>query len=138
MASPPLLNLPHQPPMVMVDRVLSRDEQSAITSFSIQAENIFLTDGALNESGLIENMAQSMAALLDSVAPEGENEPKIAFVGAVKNLQILDHPLVGQLLETQVTIRHKVFNALIAWAETRCENRLLASCELTLYIQDKP
>jgi hypothetical protein len=83
-------------------------------------------------------MAQSLVALSGSAATDGESEPKIGFVGAVKHLTIHDNPLVGQTLETHVTIRNRVFNALIALAETRCENRLLASCELTLYVQDKP
>ena len=51
--------IPQKPPMVMVGQLISHDNVSTISAFSLNKENIFCEKGFLSEAGIIENMAQT-------------------------------------------------------------------------------
>ncbi len=53
--------LPHREPMVMVDGLLFYNEKKAISTLTILKENLFVENGYLAETGLIEHMAQTAA-----------------------------------------------------------------------------
>ena len=56
--------LPHQPPMQMVDTIISITNTDILTEFFIDEKNIFVYDDFFSEAGLIENMAQSCSAII--------------------------------------------------------------------------
>lgn len=53
--------IPHQPPMVMVDELYKAEDNIIISGFGIREDNILLEEGAFKESGILENMAQTVA-----------------------------------------------------------------------------
>ena len=56
--------LPHREPMLMVSSVLEIDENSVSTQFYIAEDCVFLKDGKLSETGLIENAAQAASGVV--------------------------------------------------------------------------
>ena len=54
--------LPQRPPFIMVDKLTYFDLQSAKTVFTVHADNLFCVEGAMEEAGLVENIAQTCAA----------------------------------------------------------------------------
>ena len=51
--------LPHRKPMLMVSSVLEIEDTTVTTQFNITEDCVFLKNGYLSETGLIENAAQA-------------------------------------------------------------------------------
>lgn len=120
----------------MVDRVVSRSENSGITAFLIRADNILLNDGYFDAPGLIENMAQSTAALLGSRPGMEQGKAPVGFIGGVKGLKIKQHPRAGDEIKTSVTILHDLSRALVVAAEVSLDDQVVAWCELKVFLMD--
>ena len=78
--------LPHQPPMQMVDTIISITNTDILTDFFIDEKNIFVYDDFFSEAGLIENMAQSCSAIIGQFYFLNPNQEKniIGYIGSKK------------------------------------------------------
>lgn len=130
-----LLLIPQREPMLMVSGLQSASGQSITTWFQIEPENIFVEEGKFRESGLIENIAQSAAALNGYRAKIGGEPVKNGYIGAVKNLEIFHLPEVGVRLITSVEETHQVMDASIVEGEIWAGNQLIARCVMKIFIQ---
>jgi 3-hydroxyacyl-[acyl-carrier-protein] dehydratase len=119
--------------MVMVDRLLHADGAVTVTSFGIRSDNVFVENGRLAEPGLIENMAQTAAAGTGAVQGAGQ-KPRTGFIGAVKDLRINNLPLVGEEIETTVTVEHTVMDASVIRAEIKCGQQVTATCGMKIFL----
>lgn len=126
--------LPQREPMIMVDQLISHDSSLTKSGLNILEDNILVSNRRLSEAGLLENMAQTAAlskgyelSLLDEKAP-------IGFIGAVKNLMILKLPMVNEHIETEIKVKHEVLNASIVEAQVFCNDEVIASCELKIFL----
>jgi 3-hydroxyacyl-[acyl-carrier-protein] dehydratase len=137
MASPEEINIPQKPPMVMVDRLLSAEGKKTVTSLRIRDDNIFVEEGYFMEPGLIENMAQTAAAGVGYLASLKHRDPPVGFIGGIKNLAIHDLPKSGQEIKTEITVEHEVMNATVATGKIYLKDKLLASCELKIFLLEK-
>ena len=126
--------LPQQPPMLMLDRLISADEKSASTSLLIRKDNIFVTEGRLNAYALIEVMAQTCAAQLGyaDVYVNGHNDVRIGYIGSVKRMQIEASPRVGETLRTRMEVVEDFGDLKLVTAESYVNNRRIAVTELTI------
>jgi 3-hydroxymyristoyl/3-hydroxydecanoyl-(acyl carrier protein) dehydratase len=129
------LFIPQKQPMVMIGRLLSVVDKKTITSLLISEENIFCEDGFLKEPGLIENMAQTAAAGASYLSQHVQKEPAVGFIGAIKNLKIHAFPPVGSEIITEVTVEHEVFDATVVSGKVFLDERVIAECELKIFIQ---
>lgn len=99
--------IPQKFPFVMVDKVLSFEENFITSGFTIEESNIFTKDSIFQEAGVIEHMAQSVALytgfqffLKNEVAPTG-------YIGAIKSIEIFKLPKVNDNLITKVKVLHE-------------------------------
>lgn len=129
--------IPQRAPFIMVDSLLSYSSESTRSCFLIKSDNILVDKDQFSEAGLIENMAQTAAlskgyefSLLNKSTPLG-------FLGAVKKLLIHRLPKVGEKIETTIFLKHVIMKANIVEAQVLCEKELLASCELSIFIDPK-
>jgi len=132
----PILELiPQRPPFVMVDRLISYDENGFSSKFTIDADNLFAKNGFFKEEGMLENIAQTAAAGAGYGFYTAKEKVKLGYIGAVKNARILQRPKVGCTITTQIKILNKVFNVDIVEGKIfDSENNLLASCEMKIFI----
>ncbi len=127
--------IPQRPPMVMIHRLKEATEASAVTLFDIEQDNLFVEAGFLQESGLIENIAQTGAAMTGFHAIANQATVKLGFIGAVKKLKINQKPAVGQTIETHVKVIHEVFDYRVIKGEVYHQDQLIAACEMNIFIQ---
>ena len=128
--------LPQQEPFVMVDRLIQIDEKSFATETLVKAENIFVDEGYLSASGLIENIAQTCAARIGFVNKYIlQKGIQIGFIGAVRNLEILSLPQVGQTITTKVEVVEEVFGMTLAKATVTCEGETLVTPEMKIALK---
>ncbi len=134
MASFEEINIPQKPPMVMVDRLVEIVDKTTVTSFRIRPDNVFCENGLFREPGLIENMAQTAAAGVGAKPGNSGEKAPLGFIGGIRNLKIDGFPKIGQEIITRVTVLHEVFDATIILGEVFLDERLIASCELKIFL----
>jgi len=127
--------IPQKPPIVMVDRIFRSDTNSVLTGFYITENNIFVENGKFNESGLIENIAQSAASGVGLKNVLNGLPIPIGFIGAVKNLHIFSLPVFGTDIYTIIEEIMEVFGITIIQGTVFCETGIIASCEMKVAIE---
>ena len=127
--------IPQREPMLMVSGLLDASDRSVTTSFQIKDGNIFLKEGVFQETGLIENIAQSAAVMNGYHAlVEGEAVKK-GYIGGIKNLEVHALQEKGDQLTTLITETYNVMDASIIIGEVRRDGQLLEKCEMKIFIQ---
>ena len=128
--------IPQRPPIVLISRIYKSDDTTVVTGFDITEEHIFTHHGKLSESGIIENMAQTAASRAGYEAVKHNSKPVIGFIGNIKDLVIYELPLVGNELLTEVVTKTQVMNVSIIEAKSYSQNRLIATCEMKIFLQE--
>ena len=126
--------IPQKPPMVMIGKLLEAEGKKTVTSFIIREENIFCSGGFFREPGLIENIAQTAAAGAGYLARLNEKEPRVGFIGGLRNLLILDFPKSGEEIVTEVIVEHEVFDATVVSGKVFLKEHCIAACELKIFL----
>ncbi len=127
--------IPQRPPFIMIDTLLYADKDKAKSTFYIQSDNLFVENGYFLESGIIENIAQTCAALIGYT--NKKNALKIGVLGAVKNLKINQLPTVNQIIETNIDVINVVFETTVVDVKVTCQDILIASCEMKVSVTEK-
>lgn len=128
--------IPQRPPIVLISRIYQSDEEKVITGFDITNEHIFTQNNVLTESGIIENMAQTAASRAGYEAVKNNSKPAVGFIGNIKDLVIHFLPPANNELLTEVVTKTQVMNVSIIEAKSYCQNKLVASCEMKIFLQE--
>lgn len=101
--------LPHRNPMLMVSSVLEIDPTSVATQFHISKECVFLKNGFLSESGLIENAAQAASGIVgqtffDKNDVEGKTNKVVGYISSIKKVEVFLLPKVGDTIVTRAKL----------------------------------
>ncbi len=140
--------IPQRSPILMVDELLHTDGEQAHTCFTIRQDNFFLDDedGTLDESGIIEHMAQSASAFAGYKAvTAGATEPPLGYIGEVKKFHCHLRPKSGDCLHTIINmgvevngvtmITAQTFIADDASAEITADSTLAAETKMKIFIK---
>jgi predicted hotdog family 3-hydroxylacyl-ACP dehydratase len=120
--------IPQKEPIIMVDSLLYFDDGKVISGFKIKNNNIFLNKNVLSESGLIENMAQTVALY---TGYKYRNEaPKIGFIGAIRNLIIYELPKLNDIITTEINILHDIMGIVLIKGITKNNNKIIMEARL--------
>lgn len=137
--------LPHRPPFLMVDHVLTIDDDHVSTCFLIKEDCLFNDSGILNEAGMIENAAQTCSSIVgksyfDDDDLEGEKTKLIGFISAIKKITISNCAKVGATIITKAQIKSRLNTDEFTMCSIDCniseDNKELLSCEINLVIQE--
>lgn len=128
--------IPQRAPFVMIDHIVSADEKLSVTTLDIREGHLFVQNGTFTEPGLVENMAQTAAAGTGYYAQLAGKQPVVGFIGALKNLNILALPKVGETITTEVSFLNQVMNVHIVQGRVYLNNKEIANCELKIFLQE--
>lgn len=132
----PIIELiPQRPPMVMVGNLVEVGEMFAVTRFIIEPGNIFLEDGYFTESGMVENTAQTAAAMVGYKCRIEDKAVPVGYIAALKNLVVKARPVVGSTIETRVTVTNTVFDVTIVQGIVEQDGFQLCNCELRILVK---
>jgi 3-hydroxymyristoyl/3-hydroxydecanoyl-(acyl carrier protein) dehydratase len=134
--------IPQRRPFVMVDRLLHCDSQFTLGSLRILPDNIFVENGVLTESGIIESIAQTCAARMGYVnrleqkksEEQSELKVKLGFIGSIKNLLITQCPPVNEDITIKIEVLSEVFSIMLIQAEVKTGDEIIASGEMKISI----
>ena len=119
----------------MVGKLLQSDEESTKSSFSIQADNVFVRSGLFQEAGLMENIAQTAALRAGYAAQLQAESVAVGYIGAVNNFEIFDLPKVGDEIITSVKVLTQVLGITVLSGEVWLKHNLLAKCEMKVIVK---
>lgn len=140
MTLPPIVELvPHRPPMLLLERVLSFGADRVVCGACPGPDCIFVRGGALPGVITLEYMAQAAAACLALARPDERAARARGLLVAVRRFSIAsDLIAVG----TQLEVMAALSSALGAAARFDCNvtalGQTLASAELTVYVEPEP
>lgn len=130
--------IPQREPILMVDKLFSCTEGNAVTGFTILFDNIFCNEGkTLSETGLIEHVAQSAAAFAGYQFYTSGEQPKLGYIGDVRNFRINWQPEAGDDLITYIRVLVKVDAVTKIEAETYVDDKLVAECQMKIFLNDR-
>ena len=121
--------------MVMVDELLQVTDQTATSSFCILPDNIFVDEGNFTEPGLIENIAQTAAAMVGYQCMLRQVPVPVGFIAAVKDLKVTAVPQMQTVIQTQVMVTNNVLDITIVEGRVEQSGKLLCSCEMRILLQ---
>ena len=126
--------IPQRNPMVMVDEFEATAENVAQTALHVRADNLFLLpDGTLAETGLIEHVAQSAAALA-GYQSASDGQPRIGLIGEVKRFECHRRPTAGDVVHTVVEFGFSFGNVTLVQGHCRIGEEDIASAKLKIFM----
>ncbi len=127
--------IPQRAPFVMIDCLESVNSEGFISHFEIRPDNLFLNDGYLSESALVENIAQTCAAGFGFLGRSDEQEePRIGFIGAVTKLEVLDQAALNDTIDTQISVLNTFENIHLIEGVARTAGRDLLKCQMKIVL----
>lgn len=126
--------LPQKYPFRMVDTLIELNEDVLKSTFTILADNVMVEDGEFSAGGLLENMAQTMAAGSGYRYHLKNQAPPKGYIGAIKKVEIINLPKIGDCLLTETKTLHVIGDASIVEAKIFLRDELLAKAELTIFV----
>jgi 3-hydroxyacyl-[acyl-carrier-protein] dehydratase len=131
------LFIPQRQPVIMIGSLQEVTENRAVTQFRIDEGCIFVSGGRLLEPGLIENIAQTIAAGAGYRAVSLNKPVRLGYIAAVRDLVIHALPLVGETLSTRAEIVNEVLNVTIVHAEIWSGLRCIAGGEMRIFLEEE-
>ncbi len=137
--------LPHRGVMLMVKDLLGIDDESVSSGLPILESCIFVNNGILTESGLIENAAQTSTAIVgqsffseDDVT--GESNKVVGYISAIKKVEIFNLPKVGEYITTRASLISRFDTDSVCICHIKCstfiENKLIVDCTFNFLIHE--
>lgn len=130
--------LPQQSPFIMIDCLTKFDKKITETNFEVRNDNIFVENGKLNACALVENIAQTCAARLGYVNKYIlKKDVQIGFIGAIKNLSVVETPSVGDILTTRIEVLQDIMGVTLVDAQIVCNNKVIVKAQMKIAIAEK-
>lgn len=130
--------IPQRTPILMVSTLerISEDGKDCETTLQIAKENIFIENGFLNESGLIENMAQSAALKAGYFFKKRNQEVPIGYIGKIGKLKVNSLPNLGKIITTVIKESMQFGSATVVDAQVFQDGEFMAEAQLNIYTQE--
>ena len=118
-----LAYIPQRPPFVFIDTIEELSENEAHTRYTIPEACPLLSDGIMLLAGLMENAAQTCSVIAGN---------KIAYLGAVKQMDVSRFPHVGETLCTEAIVMQEMLNISLIECTTQVQNETIATTMLKI------
>lgn len=137
--------LPHREPMLMVSSVLEINGDEITTQFHISKDCVFLKNGQLSETGLIENAAQAASGVVgqtffDKNDLEGKGNKLVGYISAIRKVEIFGLPKVGDTIITKSKLISRFDTAELTMcsleSETFLDKELIVSSTMNFLIHE--
>ena len=106
-----------------------------VSGFTIKEDNIFVSEGIFQASGLIEHQAQTVALhtgykyfLLGKESPTG-------YIGAIKSVEVENLPKVGDQLISEATILNEMMGVTLVEIVTKINETVIAKSQMKTVVK---
>lgn len=96
--------IPQRNPIVMVDTLYAFNDNEVSAGLSVATTGLFIKNNTLQEPGLIEHMAQTVAAHTGFGFYINQQQAPTGYIGSIANLKINRLPKTQEKLHTKAVI----------------------------------
>jgi len=128
--------IPQRRPFVLVDRLVYFDRLKTMTELVVKSDTLFVEEGRLTSPGLMENIAQTCAVRMGYINILEHDSIKLGFIGAIRDLQVLRTPLVGEHLRTSIEVKEEIFKMTLVGATINVGNEEIVKAEMKIALSD--
>ncbi|RFC54906.1 hypothetical protein [Brumimicrobium aurantiacum] len=128
--------LPQKAPFTMVSHLLSFDSESIKTGLNIEDHNIFIEEGCFNESGMIENIAQSIALHIGYRYQLLNIEAPLGYIGAVNKVQLFKRPKVNSEIVTVVNVIKEFMGVTLVEGKVLCNDEIMLTASMKTVLSE--
>lgn len=127
--------IPQKIPFIMVDTLLEFSPKKIVSSYHIPDSNLFIQDNQFLESGLIENMAQTVALHTGyDYFLKGEDAPT-GYIGSIKKVQVFQLPQLNETIVTEALILHEFMGVtMVEVTAFNTKKEVIASAQMKTVI----
>lgn len=127
--------IPHRPPMQWIEALTACTATTATATTRFTAEHFAVTNGRVNETALVECVAQTVAAALGQRLRAAGNSAAAnqGMLAAVSNFKVLRPPRVAATLTIEVRELKRLGPMLMIASTITCDGQTIATGELSLY-----
>ncbi len=120
--------IPQRQPIVMLDSFYGIDADGmSLSGLTILPDNIFVEDGHIVDSGIIEHIAQSGAMRIGYESVQAGGEVRLGLIGSVNKLTINRLPKVGETMLTSIVFEAQVGDVTLIGATVRVGDEVIAN-----------
>ncbi|GEM51302.1 hypothetical protein EB1_10920 [Empedobacter brevis NBRC 14943 = ATCC 43319] len=128
--------IPQREPIIMVDTIFEYEEGKVVGGLTVTVDSIFVASQELNESGLLEHMAQTVALYTGYQFYIRKETAPTGYIGSMKSIDIYRLPKVNDNLITTATILHEVMGVTLVSIETKINGEIIAKGEMKTVIAE--
>lgn len=122
--------IPQRLPMVMVDTLFEYGEDYVKTGLEVSDDIIFVQQDLLQESGLLEHMAQSVALHTGYHFFLAGQEAPTGYIGSIQNVEMLRLPGTGQHISTDVQIVQEFMGVTLVNIVSSVDQQVIARAQM--------
>ena len=82
-------------------------------------------------------MAQTAAAGTGYLSKKENRPVPLGYIGAVQKLEVYDWPPVGSEIEMTINLITNILQVSLVSGTVRCGDRILASCEMKIFVNSQ-
>ena len=129
--------LPQQEPFVMVGTLTHFEPLTSTTETVVKEDNLFVENGCFTPFGMMENIAQTCASRIGFYNKYIlHKDVQIGYIGAIRDYVITGKAPVGSLITTTVDVQEEVFGMTLALAKVECNNKVIATAQIKLAVNN--
>lgn len=128
--------LPQKSPFAMVSHLVKYEELTVTTGLLIEENNIFIEDGYFNESGMVENIAQSIALHVSYGYSLKEAQAPIGYIGAIKDIQLFARPKLNSFITTEVEIIKEFMGVTLVEGRILFDNQVMMTAQMKTFLTE--
>lgn len=130
-----LLNcIPQRDPIVLVDELIAFSEKEVTAGLHVAHQELFIKNNSLQEPGLIEHMAQTVALHTGFAYFINKEKAPTGYIGSIANLIIHRLPLVDEYIETTAVILHEFSGITLVDIVSKINGKIIAEGQMKTVI----
>jgi 3-hydroxyacyl-[acyl-carrier-protein] dehydratase len=129
--------LPQKKPFVMISHLLEVNESCILTGFQIPEDNIFVERGRFTESGLMENIAQTIALYTSYLDYLNKKKSPVGYIGSISNVAVHELPKSGTFISTEVNVITEFMGVTMVQGVVRQNGQELISLKMKTVLADQ-
>lgn len=126
--------IPQRNPIVMVDVLYRFNETEVSAGLSVETAGIFIKNNALQEPGLIEHMAQTVALHTGFGYFIKQEQAPTGYIGSITNLKINRLPIANEKIQTTATILQEFAGITLVDIICQINNETIATAQMKTVI----
>lgn len=129
--------LPQKNPFVMVSHLLEYSEDAITTGMIVEEENLFIEGGCFNESGMIENIAQTTALHTGYDFYLRKEKAPIGYIGTISNVIVNRLPKLNEKITTKVEIIKEFMGVTMVHGSIYVGDEVLMTAKMKTFLESK-